>query len=598
MIRAVVGGASDADGRAGVAWAGSSVPLHVEAELTIAADATLHYVDDLVRRLAARGERPTSRQTGALIAAAYRAWGLDAAAQLEGDFAFVLWDAGRRRVVAARDFMGRRPLHHALVGPRLGLASEPAALLTVPGASTALHIEHLAGRAAGLLEAWESAYAGIRVLAAGRTLTAEVGRDGAVASVAVTRHWEPPTFEQDDGRSLDDAAEELRACLLDAVRERLDPDAPTAVWLSGGYDSPAVFGAARAAATYRDAVRAVSMSYPPGDPGREDELITAAAARWNAPVTWRDVDDVPVLGDALAWAGRRPQPFAHAFEHWLRTLADAAHGEGARVVLDGSGGDQLFQVSPVYLADLVRRGRWLAARREWHAQGLAGAGWRRLARAAVLPQLPPWGWTLAGRLRGGRALRGLRAGVIPPWIRRHGALWDALAARAELRLRPRPGESAAALESRWYLETSYSAAVFAEQSRIAREAGVEVRSPLYDGRLVRLAATRPRWERAGGGESKRLLRQAAAGWLPAELVAKRLSRTGVTSAYFTRLMVRELPGLVPRVINTPVLAELGVLEPGSFRQGVERYCRAPDAELGAALFATLQTELWLRARAS
>ncbi|HEX6630706.1 MAG TPA: asparagine synthase-related protein, partial [Gemmatimonadaceae bacterium] len=120
----------------------------------------------------------------------------------------------------------------------------------------------------------------------------------------------------------------------------------------------------------------------------------------------------------------------------------------------------------------------------------------------------------------------------------------------------------------------------------------------YDGRVVRLAARRPRTDRAGAGESKRLLRRAAAAWLPPALVAPRLSRTGNTSAYFTRAMVRELPGLAPCVISTPVLSELGVVEPEPFRRSLERYCRAPDAEVGAALFATLQTELWLQARSS
>jgi hypothetical protein len=85
---------------------------------------------------------------------------------------------------------------------------------------------------------------------------------------------------------------------------------------------------------------------------------------------------------------------------------------------------------------------------------------------------------------------------------------------------------------------------------------------------------------------------------PPALVAPRLSRTGNTSAYFTRAMVRELPGLAPCVISTPVLSELGVVEPEPFRRSLERYCRAPDAEVGAALFATLQTELWLQARSS
>ena len=61
-------------------------------------------------------------------------------------------------------------------------------------------------------------------------------------------------------------------------------------------------------------------------------------------------------------------------------------------------------------------------------------------------------------------------------------------------------------------------------------------------------------------------------------------------------MLRELPGCAASVLKEPVLAELGLLDPGAFAAAVERYCRGGDAEVGAALFATVQTELWLRAR--
>ena len=169
-------------------------------------------------------------------------------------------------------------------------------------------------------------------------------------------------------------------------------------------------------------------------------------------------------------------------------------------------------------------------------------------------------------------------------------------ASAELSLPRRPGESESARESRWYFETSYSAAVFAEQRAIARSTGVEVRSPLHDARVVALAAGRPREERSSGGETKRLLRHAVRSLLPPEVLAPRRSRTGVTSRYYRRAMLRELPGVAADVMQMSVLADLGVVDPGAFLLAVERYCREGDAESGAALFATAQTELWLRTR--
>lgn len=158
----------------------------------------------------------------------------------------------------------------------------------------------------------------------------------------------------------------------------------------------------------------------------------------------------------------------------------------------------------------------------------------------------------------------------------------------------RPHESRAAMESRWYFETSYSGSVFAEQTAIVRAAGAEVRSPLYDDRVVMLAASRPLRERAHEGETKCLLRAALATRLPAAVIAPRAARTGTTDGFFRRRMVRELPGIVSRVLHRPVLAELGVLDPTVFASAVDRYLRANDAEVGAAIFATIEAERWLR----
>jgi asparagine synthase (glutamine-hydrolysing) len=567
-------------------------PLHESPSVVVAADAAVHHRADLARRLAPRGVTPTGDGAAALVAAAYAAWEDGAPAELEGDVAFVLVDRRRGRLLAARDFVGRRPLYFAHAGGRLAVASSPAAAATRLGLDRRLNVAHLAGRAAGLLEAWDTAYEGVAPLPAGHTLTCELRADGGTGTPVLRRHWTPPTFER-PGAPFEEAAAELRQALRDAVAERLDPEGATAVWLSGGYDSPAVYGVGQALLRERGGpagLLAVSMSYPPGDAGREDELIAATVRHWDGRVVWRQVDDAPLFGDGGAC---RAGPFAHAFEGWMSSLAAAARDGGARVVLDGSGGDQLFQLSPVYLADLVRAGRWGEARAEWAAQGLRGGGWRRFARAGVLPLLPAPAWWAASLLRGGRPVRGLRAGVAPSWIR--PAWRGALADRAELRLARRRGESEGARESRWYFETSYSATVLAEQRAIARRAGVEVRSPLLDGRVVALAATRPRAERAGGGETKRLLRRAVRGLLPEELLAPRRSRTGVTSHYFRRAMLRELPAVVTSVMEESVLADLGVIDPGEYQSAAARFRRGADAELGAALFATAQTELWLRA---
>ena len=72
-----------------------------DGALTVVADASIYYRDDLRAALARARVAPTGASASHLILAAYRAWGADCAQRLEGDFAFVIWDGdgahGRRR---------------------------------------------------------------------------------------------------------------------------------------------------------------------------------------------------------------------------------------------------------------------------------------------------------------------------------------------------------------------------------------------------------------------------------------------------------------------------------------------------------------------
>src|SRR3970282_813704 len=84
-----------------------------DGDLSVAADASVYYRNDLVHALGAAGARPSGGPASHRIAAAYRAWGASCTRYIEGDYAFVVYDHANRRTFAARDFMGRRPLYYA-----------------------------------------------------------------------------------------------------------------------------------------------------------------------------------------------------------------------------------------------------------------------------------------------------------------------------------------------------------------------------------------------------------------------------------------------------------------------------------------------------
>jgi asparagine synthase (glutamine-hydrolysing) len=564
-----------------------------QGELAIVADASIYYREALRDALSRARITPAGDSASHLILAAYRAWGDDCAAHLEGDFAFAIWDDAAQRVVAARDFSGKRTLYHSTVNGALVLASTAGGALALPGASPALNLTVIAEMAAGL---WggsaETCYESVHALLGGWTL---VQRDGTTPQLR--QHWSLPLASTRGSPPFEEAARELRELLTRAVTERLDGGVDSSVWLSGGWDSPAVFAAganALAPSGNGTALHPVSISYPEGDPGREDELIREIAARWNAPVHWLDIQDIPIFDQPAERAAARDEPFAHPFEMWHRSLARGTRATDCRVALEGVGGDQLFQVSEVFLADLLRTGRWMELAREWKAKGMSGTGFRNFFRWTIQPNLPRPALALAALVRGGRPLVGYLERTLPPWMDGKFARDHELDSRDRVHGPRLPRGSRADQEMAWYLSNQYFARVFGCVSTFAREEGVEIRSPLYDRRVIEFALTRPRWERSSGRETKSLLRAAMRGLLPDNVLRARATRTGVTGGYFTRSMREHLPAIVDEFFDNSVLAQFGVIDALHFRRSVNEYARGVESNFAASLYFTLQTELWLR----
>jgi asparagine synthase (glutamine-hydrolysing) len=565
-------------------------------DICVVADATLYYRDDLLRSLAAKGfPSPATANTSDLIAAAYRAWGTCFPEHLEGDFAVIVHDRGARRVVCARDFSGRKPLFFAELADVLVIASTVGALLAHPSCPADLDPASIGAAAAGLFAArTETAYRAVRSLPPGHTLV----HDGT--ALRLEPHWQPPPIESRPtvrGRDLDEGAAQLRSLLTRAVAERTDPGRPTAVWMSGGWDSTTVFGAGMAGVPGTGGeppLRPISISYPPGDPGREDEYIRSVAGFWGVGVHWLDIADIPFFHQPLQRAARRDEPFAHVYEMWNRALARGSRDVGARVALDGVGGDQLFQLSFVYLSDLLRRLRLQSLAREWRAMGLRGR--RSFFQWVVLPLLPLFVRRLLA-LRYGTGLVGSYLDrAVPSWIRPEYVARHELLARERRNSPVRGRMPAVAFETHWYLSHPYAGRILSTVASLALEEGVELRSPLYDRRIIEFAAARPWTERVWRGETKRLLRRAAHDWLPASVLAPRSRRTGLTSGYFAESFRFRHVELVSRILAKPVLADAGIVDATSLSRAWETYRRYGDENLGIALYFTLQTELWLRSR--
>lgn len=204
----------------------------------LSADVRLDNREDLLARLPdCRGPVLSDAE---IIMRAYEAWGIDALPRLLGDFAFVLWDPRRERLLCARDTSGQRTLFYRADTRVFAAASEIHQLLQDPMVPIEPNEERILQRLTPLnmfrneKDSPDTYFEGIRAVPAGHVLTVDR------ANLRVWRYWqcEPPAELR--YRTDDEYAEHFLALFRDVVRARLRTAGPIGALLSGGLDSSSI----------------------------------------------------------------------------------------------------------------------------------------------------------------------------------------------------------------------------------------------------------------------------------------------------------------------------------------------------------------------
>jgi asparagine synthase (glutamine-hydrolysing) len=206
-----------------------------DGRVRIAFNGEIYNFLDLRPGLAGRHALRTRSDTEVILHL-YEDIGTECVRKLRGMFAFGLWDEARRRLVAARDHLGQKPLYYVHDGARFAFASEIKALLAWDPSlrevdEEALH-EYLSVR---IVTAPRSMFRRVRKLPPGCFLVFEEGR------VRIEPYW-ALRFEPKRTGSLGDTVAELDARVRETVRYHLVSDVEVGAFLSGGYDSSIVVG--------------------------------------------------------------------------------------------------------------------------------------------------------------------------------------------------------------------------------------------------------------------------------------------------------------------------------------------------------------------
>ena len=470
---------------------------------------------DLRRELEAHGHRFRTQSDTEAIVHAYEEWGDACVERLDGMFAFAIADLRRRRVLLARDRLGKKPLFHAMLGGVLHFASEIKAIKASPLWNGQVNLDSIEGYLSlGYFIAPATAYKHVHKLEPAHTLSIERSR------IIDRKYWDISAFDTDE-RSGDALVDEVDARLAAAVARRLESEVPIGAFLSGGIDSGLVVS-----------YMAESLGNPPitasvgFDDKAHNELEPAAltAAHFSTRHSTETVQ--PKLEDVLDPIVRSfDEPFADPSAIPTYYVSKMAR-QHVTVALSGDGGDEAFggyvwRYLPHQLEEKVRRFVPGSAGRQ--AAAWLGARWPR-ARAFPRP------------LRLGNVLENL--GRDPA-----GAYYADLCflkpqdARALLGKAPtrEPAESPVYDQvTRPYRECQSDSAVQRAQcadlkvylpndplvkvDRMSMAHSLEIRCPLLDHRIIELAFRIPTRTKMPNGQPKSLLRGLAERRLPRKVV--------------------------------------------------------------------------------
>jgi asparagine synthase (glutamine-hydrolysing) len=283
----------------------------------------------------------------------YEEHGRDALRFLRGEFAFVLWDAKRQSLIAARDRFGIKPLFYAETAERVLFASEVKALFAA-GASREWDAESFYQQLFIFLHQDRTLFKGIKQVPPGCFIEIYGARK------ELHRYWDLDYPQADECSSVDEsvAVERVRELIEDSVRARMRADVPVSGFLSGGIDSSAVVGFS----THFDGrpVRCFTVSFDDHD---YDEMGVAerTASALGIPIEKVFVgpeETVRHFTDAV-WHAETFGVNWHGIARYL--LCRSIRSSGLKVALTGEGGDEMFAGYLQMRQDLQTAGRSTSA---------------------------------------------------------------------------------------------------------------------------------------------------------------------------------------------------------------------------------------------
>jgi asparagine synthase (glutamine-hydrolysing) len=543
---------------------------------------------DLRDGLVRRGHQFRSETDTEVLVHLYEEKGESLLNDLNGMFAFALWDAKRGRLLLARDRFGKKPLYYFIDGSRLLFASEVKGILADPSVPRQLDPEALSAYLSlGYVPCPACIFKGIQKLPPASWMTIEL--DSATHRLKTDgphRYW-TLRYQPDSRLTETECVSRIQDLIRDAVRVRLFSDVPLGAFLSGGLDSSTVVAAM--AEVSETPVETFSAGF---DEESFDELhfaeIIAKRFGTNHHVLHCSPNVLEILPKLVY---HFDEPFADSSAIPTFCISEAARQE-TTVILSGDGGDEIF----------AGYTRYDDGRHLWRQQNtLPGTLARGIYRFLVdFYPVKARGWGILNK----RSLPAIdsyiadlciyqppqkRALLAPEWR----ALPDVQASRLARDLADAVGgneflSKMQGMDQMLYLPDD----ILVKVDRASMAVGLETRAPLLDYRLAEFMSTVPENLRYRNGIKKYLLKQAVRAKLPAEIIDRPKMGFAVPLKHWFRGQAADL---VRDVLLSKSARERGIFRPQELKRLVDGHHEGRDlsSQLWAAVFFESWCQKWL-----
>jgi asparagine synthase (glutamine-hydrolysing) len=538
-------------------------------------DGRLDNRKDLIERL--RDELSLESTDVEIAAAAYERWGTGTFSDLIGDWALSVWNPRDQSLILANDIVGTRHLYYSVEEHQVTWCTVLDPLVLFSRRQFKLEEEYIAGWLSFFPSPHLTPYVGIHAVPPSSFVRL------TRTTQSITKYWDFDPTKRIRYRTDGEYEEHFRAVFSQSVGRRLRSESPVLAELSGGMDSSSIVCVADDLGRYEPGIaeRVETVSYyDDSEPNwNERPYFTKVEERrgrtgHHIAVTPQPLFDLQHTRDVLALT---PNSLSEKDEAGQR-LAEYIHSYGMRVVLSGTGGDEVTGGVPTptpELADLLARCRF-----------------RTLARQLkfwALNKREPWIYVLGDVLRDFvPRLFPLSQGIVSTaWLtaaftKRHGFALKGYDLRLKLfGALPSFQGNMRALDS---LRRQLGCAM------LPREPLCEKRYPYLDRDLLEFLFAVPREQIVRPGQRRSLMRRALVGIVPKEVLERR--RKGYVARSPAMAISAEWHKIA-ELVQEMLVSSLCIVDGLAFCEALKQARDGGNTPI-VLLMRTLQIEFWLR----